>query len=347
MPSQVTLLVNGQLYGGWTEVDVRSSVECLAGTFELTLSEKWPGQAQAREIPVGARCAVRIDGETVITGWVDDVRPGYDDEHRSLTVSGRDATGDLVDCSAVHGGGQWSGQTLTQIAADLCRPFGIRVIAETDVGEPFGTWQIQEGETVNDNLQRAALQRGVLLYSNGLGDLIIGRASAKRVATVLELGVNIVSASGERSHRDRYSEYRIIGQQPMDDEAGFDTGATEVAAVAKDRAVGRYRPLVVVAEDNVQLGTAQQRADWERSTRAGAAVQVAYTVKGWRHAAGLWIPNRRVPVRDAWMRIEADLFIQAVNYRLSGGGETTILSLTLPAAYDRIPMPDPATEPLQ
>ncbi|MDM4768672.1 phage baseplate assembly protein [Solimonas sp. SE-A11] len=350
MPSNVQLLVNGMSYGGWTEIDVRVSVDCLANTFDLTVTEKWPKDGkpvEPRKIADGDRCEVQIDGETVITGWVDDVDPDHDARRRRLHISGRDATGDLVDCSAIHQGGQWESQTLTQIARDLCKPFGVKVLVQTDVGEVFPTWQIQEGETVNDNLQRAATQRGVLLFSDGLGNLVIGRASSERAPTALELGVNEVSASGRRSQRERYSEYHIVGQQPMGEEAGYDTSATEVAAIAKDPGVKRYRPLVIVAEDNVALGTAQARADWERNVRAGEAVTASIRVKGWRHAKGLWRPNRRVLVRDEWLRIDAEMYITAVNYLLSEAGETAIVSFTLPAAFDRIPLPEADQEPMQ
>ncbi len=40
---------------------------------------------------------------------------------------GRDKTGDLVDCSVVHSSGKWKGVRLEQVAADVCRPFGITV----------------------------------------------------------------------------------------------------------------------------------------------------------------------------------------------------------------------------
>ena len=50
----------------------------------------------------------------------------------SLSVSGRDKTADLIDCSAT-GNSEFNNKTLTAIAQELCAPFGIAVL--TDDGQ--------------------------------------------------------------------------------------------------------------------------------------------------------------------------------------------------------------------
>ena len=37
----LTLRVGGQIYGGWKAVSVRTSIEQLAGNFELALTERY------------------------------------------------------------------------------------------------------------------------------------------------------------------------------------------------------------------------------------------------------------------------------------------------------------------
>ena len=133
----ITLTVNGINYDGWKANSVTKPLESLSGIFDLGLTERWPGQQMPRAINPGDSCALKVDGELLITGFVDDVEPSFDAESHTLTVRGRDKAGYLVDCSAINSPGQWSGQTLDQIATALCSPFGIRVLTETDVGDPF------------------------------------------------------------------------------------------------------------------------------------------------------------------------------------------------------------------
>ena len=89
--SELALVVDSQLYGGWTDIDVRLGVERVAGSFELKVVELWPDAQQVRDIPVGARCEIRIGDETVISGWVDEVEPEYDAESHKVAVRGRDS----------------------------------------------------------------------------------------------------------------------------------------------------------------------------------------------------------------------------------------------------------------
>lgn len=117
------LLVGTSIYGGWQRVSVTRSIEQVANSFDLEVTERWPGQSTSRPIRPGEECTLKLDDETVITGYVDDAEPTFDRQSHGISVRGRDATGDLVDCSAVHKTGQWMNAPLDRIATDLCAPF--------------------------------------------------------------------------------------------------------------------------------------------------------------------------------------------------------------------------------
>lgn len=341
MPSSdLRLIVDGAAYGGWMSVDINRGVDRMAGTFQLSVSELWPDQKDPREIPVGARCEVLIDGEPVITGWIDEVAPAYAGKRKDIRITGRDAAGDLVDCSAEFKTGSWSNATILQIARDLCAPFGIKVRATTDVGKPFDRgYRVEAGETVHECLARAAKQRGLLMMSDGLGGLVIARAGKERVTTGLVLGENIIAGSGKRNHRDRFSRYTVVGNSDIQDGDVADY-ASGLSGVALDGVIKRHRPLKVNAEYPLDLNTAKERAIWERNVRAGRSLELTYTVPGWRHKTGLWVPDRLVPIRDSFMRVERDLYISGVNYKLDDAGTVTELTVTLPEAYTLIPLPE-------
>lgn len=336
--NRAELKVDGQIYGGWTSLRIERGMEQISGTFSLGITERWAGQAEKRPIRAGQACQVLIDGDPVITGYVDDVNPSYDKDQHGITVSGRDKTADLVDCSAIHKGGQWKGVKLNKIAADLCAPFGIKVIVETgvDVGAAIPSLKIQEGEPVFQVLERAARMRALLLVSDGLGNLVITRTTRKPLTTALIEGENILSAQGNFSWKERYSRYVAKGQLAPEGDEFNPQHHTSPAGSADDKIISRYRPLIVIAEDQGSGVTMTQRAEWERNVRIGRGNKATITVQGWRHEAGLWLPNRLVPVRSPYLDVDAELLISAVAYSLDDSGTRCELQVCRPEAFELI-----------
>lgn len=340
MQHDVLLITDGEVYGGWQEIRVTRSIEQTAGFFELAVSERWPDHDTPRRIVPGTQCHVTIAGDLVITGYVDTVKPEYDRQEHRVTVVGRDATADLIDCSAVHKSGQWANRTITQIAADLLRPFGIPLKADVDVGAPFVTFAINPGETVFDALERMARQRALLLVSDGMGGLRITRRSGQRIRTPLRRGGNILAAKGVFSWANRYSRYIAQTQSRGWDTTTPEQNAQPNAAVT-DTEITRYRPFTIVNEAQGDAAKLRERAAWERNVRAGRGAQATITVQGWSHGDGLWHPNRLVDVDDAWLGIDGEMLITTVTHLLDGDGSRTEIDVMRPAAFDRIELPDP------
>lgn len=113
----VRLEINGVKYGGWTKISIRRGIGQVAGTFELSITERWPGQPIPAKIELGASCVVTVDGAPVITGYVDDVAPSYNAASHTVSVTGRDKTCDLVDCCPPST--QLKGATLAAVAGRL------------------------------------------------------------------------------------------------------------------------------------------------------------------------------------------------------------------------------------
>ncbi|WP_027366931.1 phage baseplate assembly protein [Desulfocurvibacter africanus] len=334
----VRLLVDGTLYGGWQKISIRRGLEQVAGSFELSVTERWSGQDTPRPIHPGAACKVLIDNQPVITGYVDDVAIRYDAKDHSVEVSGRDATGDLVDCSAPST--QWRGRTLADVARSLCAPFKIGVRSEVDAGAPFTSLKSNEGDSVFEVLEAAARVRGVLLVSDGQGNLVITRASSRRIGSAISSGVNVLSCDSQFSHRDRYSEIAIKGQS-SGSEAWNGEAAAQPKAVAKDSRIARHRPLTVVAEEQIDNAAAKVRAEWERNVRFGRSQRLVYTVDGWAHRDGLWTPNVIVSARDEYLGLKADRLLTSVALILDGDGLRSELTLMPREAFARVELPEP------
>lgn len=337
MSGRAELYVGAEIYGGWQRVSVTRSIEQIANGFELEVTERWPGQSASRPIRPGEKCALKLDGETVITGYVDDSEPTFGKQAHSLSVKGRDATGDLVDCSAIHKAGQWANAPLDRIARDLCAPFGIQVKVETNAGKPFPSYKIDPGETAFECIERAARLKAVLLISDGEGNLVITRAGNQRVDTALVEGQNILEGRGHFSWKDRYSIVTVKGQERGDD-FFFGENAAAPSASARDESITRYRPLIVLAEAHGAGATLRDRATWERNVRMGRGNRGTINVQGWRDAEGkLWQPNTLVTVTSPLLWLDqAEMLIVGCTYTLDDNGTRTALSIARREAFDLV-----------
>jgi prophage tail gpP-like protein len=341
---EVILKAGGQVYGGWTKISVTRSLEAMSGSFTLELTWKWLG-SEARykafmdPIKQGQPCVIEIGGERVITGYVDDWMPSYDAETVTISVSGRDKTADLVDCSIDYPSGQFNNQTLTQIANAVCKPFGIKVIVNTDVGEAFQRIQIEQGETPHELLARLAKQRGVLLTSDTFGNLVITRASKQRAGVSLILGENVKAARGRFSYRQRYSKFKIksVGGswgEELDSAPLSTVGGIE--AEIRDPEILRYRPLIIVNEEVTTAEGAAKRGKWERQRSIAKANSAEYTVTGWRipQTGKLWNFNTIVPVQDEILGLDEELLISSVMFSEDDAGRLAVVSVVRPESME-------------
>lgn len=335
----VEIKVNGNIYSGWKTARIPFGIEQIANSFELTVTDRWVGQDNPYPIRIGSGCEVLLNGEIVITGYVDDNSPEFDANTHAISIAGRDVTGDLVDCSAIHKSGQWTNATLDKIVCDICAPFGIKVLIDAPLGDKFSTFSIQEGETAHECIDRACRMRAVMPVSDGKGNLVITRA--KNGAPVAELiqGKNILYARGEFSLRERYSTYYIKGQdRGSDDNIDAPENHTQVSATSTDSFVKRYRPLIVLAEDKGAHATFKQRAEWERNVRRGRSARATVRVNGWRNISGeIWRANTLVRLTSTFLGADANLLIVGGTYILDENqGEVTELTLVGREAFDLV-----------
>ena len=330
----VSLRVGGQRHAGWKSITIDRSMETLSGAFRVGLAERWDESFTPREIEDGDRVECLIGGDVVVTGWVDDVRVDYDARMHELEIAGRDASGDLVDCSAINTPGQWRNRKLEAIAAAIAQPFGIGVRAEVDTGAPFATFDLEQGETAHEAIQRLCRLRAILCIADRRGNLLLTRAGHRRASTALVEGENILMASAIRTQKERFSQVLVKGQTQGSDQIDAQT-MTKAAGQFLDPGVKRYRPLLLTAEGQADSARCQERAAWEGTTRYGKAIQASVTVPGWRQESGdLWDINTLVRLESPMLKLNETLLISELTYTLDeSGGEVTTLGLTRPEAF--------------
>lgn len=311
---RVALAVGAATFSEWTTVEIMRDLAELSGSFTVELRDAGRSAAAfpfatiaalASSIGVGMAVTVAIDGEPVLVGHIDEVNPVASERRVQVTITGRDKTGDLIDCAAAPTGpSEFKGQTLTQIAQRLAKPFGISVRAEVDVGKPFPRFVVDAGETVRSAIEKAARQRAVLVTSDGIGGLVLTRGGVSRAAGALAFPGNVIESESRFSGRERFSDYYVQGQTekaarldrtaapldataaprdvPVTPAADAEEKGVVVTGHARDDMVTRYRPTVSVARMQTTTAPAKTTAEWMARTARAKAMVVEHTVKDFR-----------------------------------------------------------------
>ncbi len=333
MDEVVALNVRGMVYEGWKEIRISRSIKAIAASFSLSLTDNWSDLNKPWILVPGDECEVRSNGQTILRGYIDDVETSYDSRTRTISVSGREVTGDLVDSSVRYDSNtEFESISLVSLAQKLCKPHGIAVRNDSGNAKAMVKVAVNVGDTVHQVLEKAARQVGLLLNSDGHGTLLIQKIGQTTAGAKLIEGTNLLSASARFSMKNRFKEYRVVSQNNFE-------GLDEVSQVSctgssTDAEVTRDRFLVVHAEQASTPELCRVRAKWEQVHRRGESVRVNTKVQGWRLADGsLFEPNRLYRVDSAWIGIDADLLLEEINLTCSSQGTLAELTFTRKDAY--------------
>lgn len=372
MAKSIRLFLDGTAYDQWTSGEVTRDLKDFSGSFSFTFRD---GEASEATFPFASmpnlprlhpqmQAKIMIGKRTVLIGHVETVAPDVSPGNASVTISGRDKTGDLIDCSALaEGPAELKGVKLEAAASKIAEPFGLKVRTEVDTGETFDRYSIDLGETAFSAIEKGSRQRSVLILSDGVGNIVITRTGKTRAPDGISLPGNVIGIKANFSTANRYSKTVVRGQSERSGKArsaaSLDATAEPIGAdsrndgdgsarererkgtVATGRAdddeIKRYRPIVHLARSKAGAVSAQDEADWRNRTSRAEGDEQTYTVKGHEVNGELWTVNQQVAVSDAFLGIERDLLISAVRY--SEADEiTTDISVCSAEAFDKEPV---------
>lgn len=363
MAPDVSLLVNGQRFEGYESVSVTRTIEALAGSFDLVVSDRWGGREDPWPIREEDECRVEIGDdeqrEVVIDGFIGRRRNSGSATSRTLRYSGKDRAAALVENSLLvsgavvksggkagdvdptkHGtaGAKW---TYTNIdLADFCRaiasPHGITVAVQHGLTLPKAQkLVVSPGEKCFDAIRRVAEAVEVLVISDGAGGILITRSGTERASQLTEGPAgNIKEYDVDYNADNRYRHYLISTQVPGTDEASG--SATNVEAEATDVDVRRAdRVLLIRPDKGYSTADARRRADWEARNRAANAAKITITVQGWKQPNGkLWPVNALARVvSPRLIGVDGEMLISQAVYSYGSGGQITTLNLVRPDAF--------------
>lgn len=330
----VIVFVDGRQYTAWKSVNLGRSLANMSGGFNISVYNRWQDSGQDWELVPNKEIQVQVGSDRIITGFIDSVSVDADSGSRGYTFSGRDKTADLIDCSVTNKVQYSQAIKLESLARDLLQPFGLNLKVEVETGAAIKPpITIQQGETVAELLFRESQKKGIIVTSDENSNVVLTRPGNTKNPTALIQGLNILKMSANYDSSSRYSQYILKGNTSATDEY-FGIQASEPLAQSADPGVPRFRPLIVIAEGNVDSAQAKQRADWEATVRAAKSSQVQITVVGWFNGNNqLWKPNQLVRVKAGMIGINQEMLIESVSYNKDQGGTTSTLGLVRPDAY--------------
>lgn len=329
---EVQLLIGGMMHADWESYEIASDLMTPADAWHLTVGIE--GDVPTNINPSVA-VELRMGGDLVLTGRIDDVEDDVSKRAHTLRISGRDGAAVLVDCSAPIFTKKQA--TLERVVAALVSDFGIknkRIDADTPLTRE--KISVEPGDSAWGALQNAAEANGLWPWFTPDGTLVVGGPdyTAPEVAALTlrrdGKGNNVMRLSRRRSMVGRYSQVTVYGQTH-----GTDTeqGKHNLRQTAVDKGMAAYRPHVVVDHEADNAAICLARARKLLADGRLRALTLTATVKGHRiNAPGmpghgkLWEPGQRVRVVSEPHQIAGVFFLMARTFHggRSGGSETSL-----------------------
>jgi len=342
------LNIGGLNYSGWKNISVRGSMEGLAHGFQISLADI--GETDISAIEPGAPLTLIIDKDgrqvPIFSGYVDDRDRTRSGTVTGLTVSGRSKTADLVDCSAIFGNNTFTKIDFTQLAIQLCKPFGIKVVSNLDQGETLRVrreansqqdatsltnYTIKTGASVFEVLEETGRKVGAVLTTDWEGNLVLSYADvALRSDADLIDGQNVKKLTEKWSVKRRHHEYIFKGQTTGGGGKPWLSDETiSIKRTSKDPEVTRYRPKIVQPSGKMNSKTLQKTANWEAQVRAGRSKYYLAELNSWFQGpkGQPWQINSVANLFSEEFNVNTLLLITEVEFTKDDSG--TIASLTL------------------
>ncbi len=115
--------------------------------------------------------------------------------------------------------------------------------------------------------------------------------------------------------------------------------ASGLKVEVKDSKITRYRPVVIIADDNMTGSTGYQRAMWEMGRNNAEAKRSTAIVQGWFKAdSSLWLPNELIVLDAPALGVnKEERLIVDCRYTLDDSGTGTEMTLMHQDAFNEPP----------
>jgi len=347
----VSLVIGGVQITGWEEIEVDISIEEMPWRALLNITDYQPQNGTTAIIRAGQSASLAIDGITLITGYIETVERNVAPGQHIIALTVKSKSMDLIDCSAEFSTYQMNQTTALKIMQKVAAFAGIDIVSADGYGNTaVPQFSVILTETAYEIIERIARIAAVLFYDRPDGNIEVSRVGSLRMASGFTEGVNCEFFRNVDSQAGRYSSVAgitqataVLAQVPDMDNIRGQMKALTYAPPVIDPGITRYRPLLILPENNDQdMKVSIHRLHWEVNRRYGRSQRVDVTCDSWRDTSGaLWSVNRLAPVSLPSVGRQEDMLISAVKFRKGRDGQHADITLMSPAAFDIQPIVPP------
>jgi prophage tail gpP-like protein len=328
-PEFITVSAGGGLWTAYERFTVTASFHDAARSFELEVAAESGPYATFAQFRAGAAVDISSNGSLLLRGYVDRYQPSISEHDTAIiTVSGRSRSQDFIDSSAKHDTNQFKDKTPAEIgqALDL---FGVGIATDEQL-DKVPVYRITPGETAFRCVEKLCREQGVFVVGQADGSIKLTKGGKQSHSGLIREGYNMIAGEADHNWSGRHSEIIVRGQRPI----GHGDEALQIEQIAKDGAVGRYRPIIIIHDGDTDRKRAKKRAKTRRDREAGNSLKARVTVQGFRDDGGqVWEPGNLVFLQSPFLAIAQMMAIDTVTFTQDRkNGSRSVLALVDPKA---------------
>ena len=336
--SKITLEVDGIEYEGFTDIAVSSSLEGFSSSFSFstTVKETILGVIQ-NDLKLQQKAKVFVEKNLIITGYIEALDISYSADSHSITVSGRDIGGDLIDSSIIQKSYRIKNFVNLINRVLLDNGFQIKVINKVGVLnlEQTEVVKAEKNESVFDFLDRYAKKLQVILKIDENGDLTIIREDSDVVKNMIinnfTSDTNILSANLNLSTVDRFNVIQVYSQG---NNKTHTKASISQKGTASDSQIRKTRRKIISMDTASQSKSLKSLAEWNVNLRRAKGSRYSCRVVGFLSSnKQVWKPNTLVDVIDLTAQIKGVFLIQGVEFTQSLQSSFTSLDIVERGAF--------------
>lgn len=279
-------------------------------------------------------CVITDSGETLITGTLLSNGFNLSSVNQLVEIGGYSTTGVLEDCqipTTIYPL-QSDGLTLRQIATKLIKPFGIKMVVDSEVNSAMDKvidkTTASESQSIKDYLSSLASQKNIVLTHTSKGELWFTKTKTNQLSILdIEPGtMSAVSLSLNINGQAMHSTITVMKQADSD-------GGNAGQSIITNPYVDGYRPKTLTQNSGDDNDTSQAA----KTALAEELKNIVLTVEldRWVINGKIIKPNNIITVTapELYLFNKTKFFIESVELRGSEKQPTASLTCVLPEVY--------------
>jgi prophage tail gpP-like protein len=231
--------------------------------------------------------------------------------------------------------GRYRNQNIKQIGESISKDHpNIKFVDKTSKGlKNIERFQLQQGETIHDAVERIARSENLYLVGGADGSIEIHDGPEKMSKVALVEGYwPVLKISVKITTKDRFQTTKVRGQRAHSDKAED----LKVEATVKDKSVKRKRTKVIIAEGDIDTKKARARALNDLNKQQGDGTTATVECSGFYAPDGkLWRPLQLVYVNFPTVHLDQTMGIKSIVWNKEENSKTyTRLELVDPKAMN-------------